>query len=105
MVTGEQVEKAMFAANITRVDHHECAFCGLSTRYTLIDEKLYYDSSCGCCESESTPQTFDSAATWLNMQESETILRRLMTRFGFNEADIDAAVSAMPKQPVSPGRS
>ena len=82
-VTGEQIKEAMIAANIIIVSHHDCAICGEYTFYIRQENKLFYDSSCGCGISTPSYRLWDDAAEWINMQ-SEEVARKLAAKFGLN---------------------
>jgi len=83
-VTGEQVKAAMIAANITRVDHHDCGGCGEMVFYSREGENLFFNPGCGCSWSQAEPRTWDSAADWINMQSSAEWRNKLRERFGLS---------------------
>lgn len=87
MVTGEQVQIAMMAADIKMVEHHECGACGCIVYYFREGEQLYFNPSCGCSETNSEPRTWKSAAEWINMQQEEEWKRKIARRFGFSETE------------------
>lgn len=70
-VTAAEVRDAMVDAGITSVRHHDCAICGMWTRYIREGERLFYDSSCGCAESYPTPRDWSYVADWINSQSPE----------------------------------
>lgn len=83
-VTGEEVKAAMIAANITRVDHHECGGCGHMVFYSRIGEFLYFHPACDCSYSLPEPREWESAAGWINMQSYSNHKAKLRAAFGFS---------------------
>ena len=81
-VTGEQVRAAMIAADITRVEHHECGFCGYMTTYQREGDQLYFDSGCNCSWGGWRPADWSDAADWLNMQSSPKWRDKIAASFG-----------------------
>ena len=82
MITGEQVKEAMSAAGITKVDHHDCGFCGFMTHYFVAEGNLYFNSGCNCSWGGSRPASWGEAASWINMQSNEAVKQKLMAAFG-----------------------
>jgi len=83
MLTGEQVKAAMIAANIERVDHHACSFCGYMTNYTRSGETLVFDAGCDCGPGHHrSPRSWESVADWINMQDRPDVIKRLRESFG-----------------------
>ena len=82
-VTGEQVKAAMIAADIARVDHHECGGCGWMVYYFRDGEDLFFDPSCDCSSGSGQREaTWDDAAEWINMQTNEVSRNRIAGAFG-----------------------
>lgn len=89
-VTAEEVRDAMIAAGITRIDHHECSFCGSMVFYYRIDDKLYFESRCNCTRFSGTvthpaERDWQSAADWINMQNCPSWQKKLKEQFGISE--------------------
>lgn len=87
LITGEQVKTAVLAADIIRVDHHDCGLCGEFTHYSVMSDQLYYSSACGCGWAAPRPVPWSAAADWINMQTSDDVRAELMKRFGFPTVD------------------
>lgn len=85
-ITGEQVKKAVMAANIKTVNHHECSICGCMVRYVVDDGDLFFDPSCFCSSwmTGYEPRTWDDAANWINMQSDEKWRVEIARRFGID---------------------
>jgi hypothetical protein len=68
-VTGEQVEAAMVAAGIKRMEHHECSMCRYPTAYLRRGPLLFFDQRCHCTDRyEIAPRDWGDATEWTNMQ-------------------------------------
>ena len=81
-VTAEQVKAAMIAADITRVEHHECSMCGYMTAYLREGEELYFDPGCYCTDGAGPEmRLWDDPAHWINMQDEEWS-RKIADKFG-----------------------
>jgi len=80
-VTGEQVRDAMAAADITRVDHHDCGICGEMVFYSREGSRLFFNSGCGCGSSPARGVEWQSAADFINNQ-NEHWRNELYARFG-----------------------
>ena len=80
--TGDEVEAAMKAAGIARVEHHACSLCGYMTSYVIEGGRLYFDSGCNCSWGGWRPAQFDEAADWINMQDRDDIRAKLAAKFG-----------------------
>ena len=85
-ITGEQLKQAMIAANITRVDHHDCGICGYMTAYVRQGELLYFDPGCDCSfRGALEPRPWEWAARWVNEQDAEWQIK-LAAAFGLQIA-------------------
>lgn len=84
IVTAEEVKAAMVAANITRVNSHECGGCGSMVFYSREGERLFFNPACNCSSrwSPSEPREWDDAAEWINMQSHAEERNKLRLRFG-----------------------
>lgn len=94
-VTPDEVKRAVLAAGITWIDHHDCSICGWMVGYTRVGEQLYFDPRCDCTSFPEypRPRSWQSAADWINMQIREDIKAKIMARFGFS------VVAAQPTTP------
>lgn len=80
--TGAHVRQACLAAGITRIDHHRCGCCNVMVAYLVRDGLLYFDSGCGCSDSDPTLRDWSDAAEWINMQTNPEHKDRLRIAFG-----------------------
>lgn len=85
--TGEQVKAAMIAADIRRVDHHNCSGCGVMVFYFRVGEQLFFDPGCGCTRGRFEPRSWQSAAEWINMQSDPRWRDEIAASFGFPTRD------------------
>lgn len=93
-VTGEQLKAAALAANIRKIDHHECGLCGVMVHYYVEGESLFFDPSCACTYGSGPRQeSWDEAAAWVNMQTDDAIAARIAASFGLQPTP-DASPSA-----------
>jgi len=81
-VTGAEVKAAMMEKNISVVKHHDCCICGVWVEYKRHEERLFFDSSCGCLGSDPEPREWDDAADWINMQSNPDNKKEIAARFG-----------------------
>ena len=86
-VTGSQLREAMVRQNIVTVRHHTCSICNEAIHYIRKDDHLFFDSSCGCCQSEPRLWSWDEAANWVNAQTNEDYRDVLLERFGLKPHD------------------
>lgn len=72
-VTPDEVRAACIAANITRIDHHDCAACGSWVFYSVEAENLFFNPACDCGGYRRWPEPREwlSASDWINMQDDE----------------------------------
>lgn len=84
MVTEIEIKEAMIAADITRVNHHECGICGQMTAYLREGENLFFDSNCRCSSYDSEPgyRSWESVAQWVNIQREGEFKEQLKASFG-----------------------
>lgn len=83
MISGEEVKKAVEAAGITRVDHHDCSMCGFMTHYFVIDSELYFNHGCDCTgRYRVSERSWNHAAEWVNMQSKPEIAAKVASYFG-----------------------
>ena len=82
MITGDDVKKAVLAAGITQIPHHECGICGEWVNYTVEDEQLYFNPGCECSWSPAEARYWSDAADWINMQSNEEYRAKIMQSFG-----------------------
>jgi hypothetical protein len=68
LVTAEQVESAVKAAGISRIDHHDCSICGHMVCYTVNQGQLFFNPGCGCSWEPPQYRSWQSAADFINMQ-------------------------------------
>ena len=87
IITGQQVKEAVIAAGITYVFYRHCTLCGLPIGYTVCNGLLYFDHSCSCSKHRSAlePESWEEAAHWINLQDTEAARRGIMSRFGLKE--------------------
>lgn len=90
-VKAKEVEDAVKAAGITRIEHHDCSICGHMTYYSVDNGNLFYHPGCYCGDvfRPKEPRTWSHAAEWINMQSSEYIREKLMLAFGLNSFSCD----------------
>lgn len=81
MVTGKQVQDAVYAANVTYIPYYTCGCCGEVVAYFVQGGNLYLDPSCGCATFTIQPKSWDDAAEWINMQSDDTAKAKIMQKF------------------------
>lgn len=86
MITADEVQSAVLAAGITRIDHHECSGCGHMVYYEVMGGALYFCPSCNCGGPWSPPESRSwlDAADWINMQSRPENKRKIAQRFGLS---------------------
>ena len=84
-VTADQVRDAMIAAQIDRVEHHDCSICGYSCAYFRQDDQLYFDPGCRCSSGSVRLSSWQDAADWINMQSKESAAEVIAARFGLTK--------------------
>jgi hypothetical protein len=91
MVTGEQVKKAMMAANVQSVEIRRCSICNSPLFYDRKGEYLFFDSNCDCTSFYSEPQLKDweSVAELINVQSNPEYKKELAQKFGIELASIE----------------
>lgn len=81
-ITGEQVKKAVLAAGLKYIPHHDCGICHTPVGYYVQGDDLVFDGSCDCSSGGSYRiQQWGEAAAWINMQSKEENRTMLMKRF------------------------
>ena len=82
-VTPEEVRKAVAAAGITHIDHHDCGGCGAMVFYSVEDGRLFFNPTCDCSSrwSPAEPRDWSEASDWINMQSAAEKIA-LAKRFG-----------------------
>ena len=80
-VTVEQVQQAVLSSGQTFFEHHKCAICGVMIGFYIQGDECYFDSSCGCAYSGSSPDGFQKIADWINMQSNDEARKTLLKRF------------------------
>lgn len=97
MVTAQQVKDAMIAAEIYRVDCHECSLCGHMVFWQRYDNDIYFQSSCGCGGwHPPAPREWQDAADSINMQTRTSerfgdIMGREALKWGITLPPVEAA--------------
>jgi hypothetical protein len=102
-VTGQQVKDAVISSGIIEIKHHDCAICGVWTRYLVVehsdaDIRLHYDASCGCAWGsqkyiDSRDAGWKNAAEFINMQSNEHFQKELLKSFGFESNENQISTS------------
>jgi hypothetical protein len=88
LITGERLKEAMIAADIHRVDHHNCSLCGYTTAYYRRGDSLFFDAGCHCTSGRRFEERdWFSAANWINMQTNPAVRAKLMESFGMTTSE------------------
>lgn len=83
-VSGDQIKATMIDQNIRYVQHHACSICDEFVYFVREGDHLFFDSSCGCAQSNPTPRDWNDAAEWINEQTNPDYQVELLKRFGFS---------------------
>jgi len=81
MILPSQVKEAVLKSGKTWIPHHDCSICGQYVGYHVINEDLYFSSSCGCGSSGVHPVPWSEASEWINMQSTEDAKKLVAAKF------------------------
>lgn len=81
-VTAEQVQAAVLAKRITKIDHHRCSMCQHMVFYSVIDGSLFFNAGCGCAWESPRACNWQEAANYINMQTDESVRLWVLKQFG-----------------------
>jgi len=82
-ITGSQIQDSMVDNGIVWVDHHNCSICGKMVGYRRIENRIFFDPSCNCCDKDyPEPRNWDDIAFWINIQPSIELKNKIRSRFG-----------------------
>ncbi len=82
-VTAAQVQAAVQAKGITRIEHHRCSGCHYMTAYAIEGDQVTFDPGCECvgCRPHER-RGWEDLADWINRQSSESAKRAIARRCG-----------------------
>lgn len=86
--TGEEVQQAALAANLTNIPFRDCSMCNTTLHYKVRGGSLFFDSNCGCTTmwSPMEPRSWAYAADAINMQTNDTARSSIAAKFGIWDA-------------------
>jgi len=80
--TAEGISETVKENGYEALLHHDCAICGVWVRYNFTpDGEVYFDPSCGCSAGEGPRLSgFQDIASWLDIQKSDEIRDKILSR-------------------------
>jgi len=81
-VSSDEVKTSVLATGKTNFVVRECSICYVPIGYHILDERPYWDGSCGCCTGIPVMREWSDLASLINMQHERRHRNHFRELFG-----------------------